>query len=55
MGKLLLFTGTNRPESAHVARDTDAELVVFPGVRYERQETQDDNRSVKEQQREKGA
>ncbi len=41
MGILLLFPRANRPESEQIDADKDAELVMFPGVRYERREADD--------------
>ncbi len=42
MGKLLLFAKTRRPNSEPFERDKDAELVVFTGIRYERQTAEDE-------------
>ncbi len=43
MGKLLPFPPTSRPESEQVESDREAELVMFPGVRYERHESDEDH------------
>jgi len=50
MGKVLPFPPISCPKSAQVETDREAELVMFPGVRYERSErdeTQDPDASRK--------
>jgi hypothetical protein len=44
MGKLLLFSLMKRPETGHSDTDGDAELVMFTGVRYERQKSDEENK-----------
>lgn len=54
MGKLLPFARGKRPEPEHVERDTDAELVLFTGVRYQRQNPEDESPPDAEPKRENG-
>ncbi len=54
MGKLLKFAKVKRPDSGHVVHDREAELVVFTGVRYERQQTDDDKHPSSAPRRENG-
>ena len=54
MGKLLSFARKIRPASEHNARDEDAELVLFTGVRYQRQGPDDESPPDAEPQRENG-
>ena len=54
MGKLLLFTRARRPETEHVDRQENAELIMFTGVRYERQESDEDKQADDKPQRESG-
>ena len=55
MGKLLLFNRENRPDSEHAEPVKDAELVLFTGVRYQRQETEEETKPGVESKRERGA
>ncbi len=55
MGKVLLFPQTSRPESAQVETDRDAELVMFPGVRYERSESDETQDPDARRKRESGS
>lgn len=54
MGKLLLFARVKRPETEHVDVEREAELVMFTGVRYERQKSDEDKEPSVEPQRERG-
>ena len=55
MGKLLLFARENRPESGQTDPKKDAKLVMFTGVRYERRETDEDDRNGKDKKRKNGS
>lgn len=55
MGKLLPFLLPNRPESAQVETDREGELVMFPGVRYERRDGDEDHDPDASRKRESGS
>ena len=55
MGKLLPFPPPDRPESAQVEIDREAELVMFPGVRYERRESDEEHDPDADRKRESGS
>jgi hypothetical protein len=55
MGQVLVFARGKRPAPEQVERDTDAELVLFTGVRYQRQNPEDELPPDAEPKRENGA
>ncbi|MBU1176334.1 MAG: hypothetical protein KKH72_13090 [Alphaproteobacteria bacterium] len=55
MSKLLPFARKKRPESEHPEREEDAELVLFTGVRYQRQSPDDESPTDARKQRENGS
>lgn len=55
MGKLLQFARKNSLPSDPVDRDGDAELVLFTGVRYQRQSPDDESQPDDEPQRGNGS
>ena len=55
MGQVLVFARGKRPAPEQVERDMDAELVLFTGVRYQRQSPEDELPPDAEPKRENGA
>ena len=55
MGQVLPFARGKRPAPEQVERDTDAELVLFTGVRYQRQNPENESPPDAEPKRENGA
>lgn len=43
MGKLLRFTGSDRPKKRQPDASEDAKVIMFTGVRYERNRRADDD------------
>ena len=54
MGKLLQFARGTRPDTERADEKREAELIMFTGVRYERQAEKEDKRPDAEPKRESG-